>query len=143
MLEADHEEADTRLILNCIHAHMESMVVYVRDTDVLVLLLAHYDKMRCTNLLMKAGTSKQAHVPSPVLLTVTYTGWDHKDGQLVLRLLSVSPIPKACSEIMSCGCTMGCLSRLRIYRKISLQCIEACKCHSHGAECRNVLPDGT
>ena len=29
MLEADHEEADTRLILHCIHAHMESMVVYV------------------------------------------------------------------------------------------------------------------
>ena len=58
MREADHEEADTRLIVHCIHAHMESMVVYVRDTDVLVLLLAHYDKMRCTNLLMKAGTSK-------------------------------------------------------------------------------------
>ena len=58
MLEADHEEAGTGLILHCIHAHMESMVVHVRDTDVLVLLLAHYDKMRCTNLLMKAGTSK-------------------------------------------------------------------------------------
>ena len=27
MLEADHEEADTRLILHCIHAHMDSMVV--------------------------------------------------------------------------------------------------------------------
>ena len=58
MLEADHEEAGTGLILHCIHAHMESMVVHVRNTDVLVLLLAHYDKMRCTNLLMKAGTSK-------------------------------------------------------------------------------------
>ena len=57
-LEADHEEADARLIVHCIHAHMESMVVYVRNIDVLVLLLAHYDKMRCTNLLMKAGTSK-------------------------------------------------------------------------------------
>ena len=58
VLEADHEEADTRLIVHCIHAHMDSMVVYVRDTNVLVLLLAHYDKMRCTNLLVKAGTSK-------------------------------------------------------------------------------------
>ena len=34
------------------------MVVSVRDTDDLVLVLAHYDKMGCTNLLMKAGTSK-------------------------------------------------------------------------------------
>jgi hypothetical protein len=65
MVEADHEEVDTRLILHCIHAHMESMVVYVRDTDVLVLMLAHYDKMGCTNLLMKAGTSKhQKYIPS-------------------------------------------------------------------------------
>ena len=270
MLEADHEEADTRLILHCIHAHMESMVVYVRDTDVLVLLLAHYDKMGCTNLLMKAGTSKhpkyipihdirrqipieqvssilafhaitgcdsvsqlsghskktawrvfqhhhrnlshlgkghitediiksaekficqlygvpetdmcdearvklfcigqaqealpptsdatrfhikrshyqasvwmQAHVPSPVLPTVTDMGWDRKDGQLVPRLLCLPPIPKACSEIMSCGCTKGCLSRLCSCRKMSLPCIEACKCHKHGAECRNILPDGT
>lgn len=64
MVEADHEEADTRLILHCIHAHLESMVVYVRDTDVLVLMLAHYDKMGCTNLLMKAGTSKhQRYIP--------------------------------------------------------------------------------
>ena len=50
MFEADHEEADTRLMLHCIHAHMESMVVYVRDTDVLVLLLAHYDKMGCIDI---------------------------------------------------------------------------------------------
>ena len=48
MLEADHEEADTRLMLHCIHAYVESMLVYVRDTDILVLLLAHYDKMRWT-----------------------------------------------------------------------------------------------
>ena len=55
-LEAHHEEADTRIILHCIHAPMESIVVSVRDTDVLV-QLAHYDKMGCTTLLMKAGTS--------------------------------------------------------------------------------------
>ena len=41
MLEADHEEADTRLILHCIHAHMESMVVHVRDTDVNMSLFAY------------------------------------------------------------------------------------------------------
>ena len=40
-LRANHEEADTRLILHCIHAHMETIVVAVRDTDVLLLLLAY------------------------------------------------------------------------------------------------------
>ena len=264
-LAADHEEADTRLILHCIHAHMESMVVSVRDTDVLMLLLAHYDQMQCQSLFMKAGTSKQpkyipvheirkrvpddqistllafhaitgcdsvsqfsghskktawcvfqrnhndlsnlgkgpitedtilsaekficrlyrvpdadtcdkarvklfcvgraqealpptsdaakfhirrahyqasiwnqANSPIPVLPLVTDMGWVRVDGQLVPYLLSLPPIPKACSEIMSCGCTKGCLSKLCSCRKMSLPCIETCKCRKHGnQECRN------
>ena len=56
-LRANHEEADTRLILHCIHAHMETIVVAVRDTDVLLLLLAHYGRIICTRIYMKAGTS--------------------------------------------------------------------------------------
>ena len=54
-LRANHEEADTRLILHCIHAHMETIVVAVRDTDSLLLLLAYYDRMGRTRLYMKAG----------------------------------------------------------------------------------------
>ena len=57
-LRADHEEGDTRLILHCIHAHMDTIVVSVRDTDVLLLLLAHYNRIDWTRLYMKAGTSK-------------------------------------------------------------------------------------
>ena len=53
---ANDLEADLRLILHCIHAHMETIVVVVRDTDVLLLLLAHYDRMGCTLLYIKAGT---------------------------------------------------------------------------------------
>jgi len=58
MQKGNHEEADTRLILHCIHAHMESMVVLARDTDVLLLLLAHFEKMDCRILIMNAGTLK-------------------------------------------------------------------------------------
>ena len=35
-------------ILHCIHSHVETIVVAVQDTDVLLLLLAHYDRMGCT-----------------------------------------------------------------------------------------------
>ncbi len=35
---------------------METIVVAVRDTDVRLLLLAHYDIMGCTRLYMTAGT---------------------------------------------------------------------------------------
>ena len=55
----------------------------------------------------QASVWMQAHVPSPVLPTVTYMGWDRRDDQLVPRLLSLPPIPEACSEIMSCGSTKG------------------------------------
>ena len=57
-LRADHEEGDTRLILHCIQAHMNMKVVSVRDTNVLLLLLARYSTIDCTRLYMKAGTSK-------------------------------------------------------------------------------------
>ena len=230
-LRADHEEADTRLILHCVHARMEMMVVSVRGTNVLLQLLAHYDKMGCARLYMKAGTSKepkyfpvhairevlsadqidtllafhavtgcesvsqfcghgkktawqvfqkhhkdladlgkgyltentvvsaeqfickmygipkfdtcnkarvklfcigraqenlpptadaakfhimrshyQAHLQHPDLPPVTEMGWMHSEGQLVPRLLSLPPIPKACKEITTCGWTKGCLS---------------------------------
>ena len=59
LLQANHEEADTRLILHAVHTNAETVVVSARDTDVLVLLIAHLDKMRCSQLWMKAGTSKK------------------------------------------------------------------------------------
>ena len=63
-LGADHEEGDIRLILQRIHAHMNTIVVSVRDTDVFLLLLAHYSRINCTRLYRKRGTSKaQTHFP--------------------------------------------------------------------------------
>ena len=57
-LKGRHEEADTRMILHCVHTNAASVVVVARDTDVLILLLAHFSKMPCARLWMKAGTMK-------------------------------------------------------------------------------------
>jgi len=57
-LRAEHEEAGSRLILHFIHAHMITIVIIVRDTDMFLLLLATYDSMGCTRPYMRAGTSK-------------------------------------------------------------------------------------
>ena len=46
MIEASHEEADTRLVLHCMHTDAESVVVTAHDTYVLVLLLAHYHNLK-------------------------------------------------------------------------------------------------
>ena len=59
MLRANHEEADTRVVLHCIHAETEDVVVAARYTDILLLLLVFFSSMKCIQLWMKAGTSKQ------------------------------------------------------------------------------------
>ena len=58
-LEAKHEEVDTRVILRCIECRSSTIVVAARDTDILVLLLAHFHKMSCAYLWLKAGTAKK------------------------------------------------------------------------------------
>ena len=60
MLRSNHEEADTRVVLHCIHAETEDVVVAARDTGILLLLLlVFFSSMKCNQLWMKAGTSKQ------------------------------------------------------------------------------------
>ena len=48
-------------ILHCIHSHVETIIVAVQYTDVLLLLLAHYDRMGCTRLYMKVGMYFPVH----------------------------------------------------------------------------------
>ena len=265
-LAANHEEADTRLVLHCVNTNAETVVVLVRDTDVLVLLAAHFDKMPCTQLWMKAGTLQkpkyipihilhqelppcqvetllsfhaitgcdsvsqlaghgkktawkvfqthnqlltdlgtgditegimndaekficrlykvpddvdtcdkarvilfskgcpqetlpptsdavrlhirrahyqasiweQATITTPVLPQVTDMGWKYIDGNLVPKLMTLTPIPKACREIITCGCTKGCASRNCSCRKARLTCTGGCACtYNSQQECRN------
>lgn len=65
-LESSHEEADTRLILHAIHCKTDTVVILSRDTDVLLLLLAHIDKIGSSTVWMMSGTLKK-----PKLLPVT------------------------------------------------------------------------
>jgi hypothetical protein len=58
-LRASHEEADTRMVLHAIHSEAATIVVSATDTDVLLLLVAHSSRCRCTQLWMKAGTAKK------------------------------------------------------------------------------------
>ena len=46
VLEAEHEVADTRIVLHVIHcaAFYDSIVVRARDTDILLLLVHHYPR---------------------------------------------------------------------------------------------------
>ena len=57
-LRAKHEEADTRIVLHCLHTDADTIVVSARDTDVFV-LVAHFHKFNCSFLWLKAGTSNE------------------------------------------------------------------------------------
>ena len=57
-LRATHEEADTRLIGHCVNSSLNNIVVSARDTDVVLLLVAHVPYIACPNLYMMFGTAK-------------------------------------------------------------------------------------
>lgn len=59
LMKSNHEEADTRIVLHCIHTNAKTIVVSARDTDILILLLAHYKRISCTQLWLKCGTLKK------------------------------------------------------------------------------------
>ena len=58
-LRGIHEEADTRLILHCVNNNCNTVAVSARDTDVLLLLVAHASCIPSTNVYMMAGTAKK------------------------------------------------------------------------------------
>ena len=58
-LKSTHEEADTRLVLHAVHSQFHTVVVSSRDTDVLLLLVSHFQRTQCQHLWMKSGTSKK------------------------------------------------------------------------------------
>ena len=63
-LKSTHEEADTRLILHAVQSQFKTVVVSSRDTDVLILLISHFQHMQCEHLWMMSGTSKKrSYIP--------------------------------------------------------------------------------
>ncbi len=63
-LQSSHEEADTRLILYAISCKTDTVVIFTRDTDVLILLLAYVDKLKSSCAWMMSGTlQKKKFIP--------------------------------------------------------------------------------
>ena len=57
-ITSTHEEANTRLVLHCAYMQPPTVVVWCRDIDVLLTLVAH-SAMINKEIYMKAGTSKK------------------------------------------------------------------------------------
>ena len=50
-LQSNHEEADTRLVLHAVNSHADEVVIWCKDTDVLLLLVAHFHRALLSELM--------------------------------------------------------------------------------------------
>ncbi len=82
-MQANHEEADTRIVLHCVSITFDTVVVVAWDTDVLLLLMAHCANMPCRDLWLKAGTyMKQKYIRIREL--VAHNNLDASSAKLLL-----------------------------------------------------------
>jgi len=56
-LSANHDEADTRIILLAVNCTAQNIIVMAPDTDVVLLLIHHLSKFICQNVWVMGGTS--------------------------------------------------------------------------------------
>lgn len=63
-LNSNHDYAKTRAVVHAIKSEADKIVVLAKDTEMLLLLIHHFDKMRCKELwLRKESSSKRIYVP--------------------------------------------------------------------------------
>lgn len=83
----------------------------------------------------------QANVLKPCLPAPIGNGWKLQDEALVPELMSLSPIPTACLEVILCACKTGCRSLRCKCRKSKLHCTGACNCSTTDMDCLNKPDD--
>ena len=88
-LEINNEEAGTRIILDCMGTKSETIVVSAHDTDIFILLVAHFADIGCSNVWMKAGTHKKPKY-IPIMQVVTVNGLNSSSAQLLLLFHSLT-----------------------------------------------------
>ena len=54
---------------------------------------------------------KNAHIADPDLPAHTDCGWSLEDGDFKSILTTIEAVPKACIDLVSCGCKTGCSTR--------------------------------
>ena len=64
----------------------------------------------------------EATKPNPNLSSTTTMGWELKMDQMFPVLLSLQPVPEACLELTTCGCSTRCSTRRCSFRKSKLTC---------------------
>ena len=62
-LNANHEEADTRLIVHAVNSSSHRIVVHATDTDVFLLLIHHFERIPSEELWLAISGKKKRYIP--------------------------------------------------------------------------------
>ena len=68
------------------------------------------------------------HCPTPELPAPSEMGWRLVDSELQPVLMTLSPIPDGCLEMIACSCSKQCKTRRCKCQKSGLPCTSMCAC---------------
>ena len=71
---------------------------------------------------------RNAHCPTPELPAPSEMGWRLVDSELQPILMTLSPIPDSCLEMVACSCRKQCKTRRCKCQKSGLRCTSMCAC---------------
>ena len=71
---------------------------------------------------------RNAHCPTPELPAPSEIGWRLVDSELQPVLMTLSPIPDSCLEMVACSCRKQCKTRRCKCQKSGLRCTSMCAC---------------
>jgi hypothetical protein len=80
---------------------------------------------------------RQAHLQYPRLAPPDSLGWKYEEGHLVPQLMSLTPVPESCLELVSCDCTVWCQCLRCKCKKSQLPCTAMCMCKDIYDMCHN------
>ena len=103
-----------------------------RDALHFHLMRIHYQNMVWRN----------AHCAIPDFTAPVEMGWKRGDSGLEAILMSLSPNPESCLEMICCACLKQCKSGRCKCRKLGLRCTSMCSCHQQSDDqklCMNLM----
>ena len=71
---------------------------------------------------------KNAHCPTPELPSPIEMGWKVGESGLEPILMTLSPVPDSCLEMVTCACRHECKTRRCKRLKSELRCTSMCAC---------------
>ena len=80
---------------------------------------------------------RQAHLAFPVIPNPEPMGWKVEGMKVKPILMSLSPVPESCQEIIACKCKTGCKTLRCRCKKSNLNCTRDCTCSSGNELCQN------